>query len=663
MKTFTKISFVFALISNIAFSQHHTDWTGFEFWPISGDVLLANDAIYQLQKDYTIGLSEYFLDAEKLPETSIGDADLFYSWAQSLPPCEWDFISLESGGILTIKQGYRWDGASNPIDIDGQHSFRSSIIHDALYDLMRMGYLNHDVGLGIDAGYYNRKMTDMLHYMIAIEDGDHPTGVDGAESDYLVLRAGGASATHDNKKLTKWKYHVSELTAIASDGKVKLKWVKPNAAGRDPNPEDHFVPITGYKIRRNGGDIATLTFSDWVPNEDGWITSFEDTDVVYGTAYSYQVLPLTVNTNLYDWSNVEHVVPVDGAGNALYLDGIDDYVEANTVCNDLCYEIFPTPGASLTFEAWIYPKEQTGRTAILAFNTISGGNFNQMFYDGDENRFYYYDDDNHYLASMDVFPSDDWYHVAVTIDETNSGVLYVNGTEQLTFSTDIKPLHGGRFSIGQDWDDSNTSQHFKGVIDEVRVWSLARTLEQIEDNMYTQLLGDETGLVSLWHFDEPNDYFVELDFVPVNLDPTVLASIRRGFDASSNANDGMLVGYGKLDTALIASGAMVPDTSTTSIIDHDQLSPFSLHQICPNPFSSFTEIQYYIPQNENVQVAIFDMLGRRVKILVNKPHQLGEHAVSWNGTNQNGTRVENGIYYCRIMVGDYCNTSKILLIK
>lgn len=55
-----------------------------------------------------------------------------------------DFISLTTDGVLTISAGYAWDGASGPA-IDTKNFLRGSLVHDALYQLIGMGYLFHEL--------------------------------------------------------------------------------------------------------------------------------------------------------------------------------------------------------------------------------------------------------------------------------------------------------------------------------------------------------------------------------------------------------------------------------------------------------------------------------------------------------------------------------------
>lgn len=71
-----------------------------------------------------------------------------------------DYINIRSEGILTVKKGYAWDGPSGPT-IDTKNSMQGSLVHDALYQLMRMKLLS--------AGF--RHIADLELERICVEDG------------------------------------------------------------------------------------------------------------------------------------------------------------------------------------------------------------------------------------------------------------------------------------------------------------------------------------------------------------------------------------------------------------------------------------------------------------------------------------------------------------
>ena len=98
-----------------------------------------------------------------------------------------------------------------------------------------------------------------------------------------------------------------------------------------------------------------------------------------------------------------------------------------------------------------------------------------------------------------------WYHLAVVYDRVSLRV-YVNGTLDGTTPHNLAisycviewPVYLGR----QDSFDLPGARYLGGVLDEARLWDIARTQAQIRENMFRTLTGSEAGLVGLWDFDE-----------------------------------------------------------------------------------------------------------------------------------------------------------------
>ena len=86
----------------------------------------------------------------------------------------------------------------------------------------------------------------------------------------------------------------------------------------------------------------------------------------------------------------------------------------------------------------------------------------------------------------------------------------------------------------------------------------------------------------------------------------------------------------------------------TTTIDFDLFTKFLLLQINPNPFNVFTTIRYYVPQTGNMRLAVYDMLGRKVKTLVEGLVSTGTYSIDWDGTDDLGRRASSGIYFCHI---------------
>lgn len=83
-----------------------------------------------------------------------------------------------------------------------------------------------------------------------------------------------------------------------------------------------------------------------------------------------------------------------------------------------------------------------------------------------------------------------------------------------------------------------------------------------------------------------------------------------------------------------------------------------LAQNYPNPFNPTTNISYNLPQAGNVHLAIYDISGRQVELLVHSVQSAGRHSIKWNAENQ-----PSGVYLYRLMTNNFIATKKLLLIK
>ncbi len=85
---------------------------------------------------------------------------------------------------------------------------------------------------------------------------------------------------------------------------------------------------------------------------------------------------------------------------------------------------------------------------------------------------------------------------------------------------------------------------------------------------------------------------------------------------------------------------------------------YSLHQNYPNPFNPTTKIRYSIPKTGFVKLVVYDAMGREVETLVNKTHQAGTYEASFNGSALN-----SGVYFYKLIEDDFSETKRMLMIK
>jgi hypothetical protein len=90
---------------------------------------------------------------------------------------------------------------------------------------------------------------------------------------------------------------------------------------------------------------------------------------------------------------------------------------------------------------------------------------------------------------------------------------------------------------------------------------------------------------------------------------------------------------------------------------------FNLAQNYPNPFNPETTIKYALPKNVRVELTIYNILGQKVKTLVNDEQKAGFKSIKWDGTNDFGMKVASSIYIYRLKAGDFVAQHKMVLVK
>ena len=130
--------------------------------------------------------------------------------------------------------------------------------------------------------------------------------------------------------------------------------------------------------------------------------------------------------------------------------------------------------------------------------------------------------------------------------------------------------------------------------------------------------------------------------------------------------DGNYIDMTDLDSIVVSSGSELSIKIGNSVLSADvALTPkvFALHQNYPNPFNPITTVQYDLPEQSQVEIIIFDIMGREVKTLVNQKQGFGFKSVVWDATNNMSQPVSAGMYLYRISAGDFHQVKKMILLK
>ncbi len=107
--------------------------------------------------------------------------------------------------------------------------------------------------------------------------------------------------------------------------------------------------------------------------------------------------------------------------------------------------------------------------------------------------------------------------------------------------------------------------------------------------------------------------------------------------------------------------AKLPDT--TSETERQTPDAFGLFENYPNPFNPETQISYSLPRDLHVTLIVFNILGQKVKTLVDEFQYAGHNSVRWDSRDDDGREVSSGIYFYRIQAGEYGGTKRMVLLK
>ncbi|MCP4709589.1 MAG: T9SS type A sorting domain-containing protein, partial [Planctomycetes bacterium] len=131
-------------------------------------------------------------------------------------------------------------------------------------------------------------------------------------------------------------------------------------------------------------------------------------------------------------------------------------------------------------------------------------------------------------------------------------------------------------------------------------------------------------------------------------------------DAEGASPGDSLINLAQSTTAAIAFSELIAiEKDQGSIIPGN----FRLYQNYPNPFNPETKICYNIPQKSNVDLTIYNLLGQKVRTLVDDNQAPGPKSIVWDGRNGYGDTVSSGVYLYQIKAGNEIQDRKMLLLK
>ncbi len=97
--------------------------------------------------------------------------------------------------------------------------------------------------------------------------------------------------------------------------------------------------------------------------------------------------------------------------------------------------------------------------------------------------------------------------------------------------------------------------------------------------------------------------------------------------------------------------------------DNPRGMSFNLFQNVPNPFNPSTAINFYLSTSGDVELAVYDITGRRVRTLIQGFQRAGKHLVAWDGRDDRGFAAASGIYLCRLTADRKATSRRMVLMR
>ena len=105
------------------------------------------------------------------------------------------------------------------------------------------------------------------------------------------------------------------------------------------------------------------------------------------------------------------------------------------------------------------------------------------------------------------------------------------------------------------------------------------------------------------------------------------------------------------------------ETVTGDLKAEELPDEFSISQNQPNPFNPETTIRYRSHKAVHVNLEIYNLLGHKIRTMVNEFQEAGNYEVVWDGRDDTGKNVSNGVYIYKIQAGGFSEIKKMLFVK
>ena len=171
----------------------------------------------------------------------------------------------------------------------------------------------------------------------------------------------------------------------------------------------------------------------------------------------------------------------------------------------------------------------------------------------------------------------------------------------------------------------------------------------------TSLLGTLVGAGSQEFYDAKSVYTafsVGVEMMPGSAGDTASITI---YTLPDTASDEFHSGSYVLFDDLVLDNTLTDVRTANEFV---RPASFSLSQNYPNPFNPTTQIEFAVPRSSNVTLKVYNSMGQEVRTLVDREFQVGRYRAIFNGAG-----LASGIYFYKMVAGDFVQSNKMMLVK
>lgn len=248
-----------------------------------------------------------------------------------------------------------------------------------------------------------------------------------------------------------------------------------------------------------------------------------------------------------------------------------------------------------------------------------------------------------YMAGDTTLIPGDEVEVIGTVDEYY-GLTEISGHSNpitITFISSGNPIPSATPVNCGELMTTATGEPYEGVLVELNDVTVIQ-----EPDQYGQwLVDDGTGLAQI------DDGFFYLDEV----EPPIVIELGQQWEIIRGCLDYSYNEYGV--------NPRTPDDMVLAIaVDENPNANALILDNSPNPFSSQTEIKFSLKQSANVKIEIFNILMQKINTISDGYFNAGEHSVEWNGKDENGNSLSNGVYFYKMDTENSSIIKKMILL-